>query len=134
MWKRQSAATSFAPLVLNGKVYILGNDNTMAGHLQIFDANPTGNGNLLNDVSEAIDGWTNFNNLMAATNDRLYLTDGTNLIVADPANGTTLSSFAGAFNGPVAIDANGGIYVHSGASICGFGRTVPVELSMFKVD
>lgn len=135
-WKKQAPSTSFAPLVMKGKVYILGNDDAMLGHLATFDASPdpaTG-GELIDDAPQAIDGWSNFNNLMAATDDKIYLTDGAKLHVINAQTLQDESTISGGYDGPVAIDAWGGIYAHAGSAIYGFGKTVPVELSSFRVE
>lgn len=130
-WKKAAPSSSFAPLVLNGKVYVYGTNDT---RLAAFD---TADGDVAKGFNVALgagDGWANVANYMAATLDRIYVTDSTKLYVVNPADGSIMSEATGAYNGPVSIDRKGGLYVHAGAGLQAFGQTVPVELSSFEVE
>jgi len=139
-WSTAAPSSSSAPLVLAGRIFISGVDETNSGLLQAFDVQY-----LLNDgsyhvataltLATAVSGWGN--NLLAAAGDRLYMSDDDKLLIFNPATQETFAapaSVAGGYTGPVMLDARGGVYVHSGGGITAFGQTVPVVLSDFSVE
>lgn len=126
---RKPAPTNMGvtPLVLNGKVYLQGGvdgDN----HLIAYN---------VSDGAEAFDqpvGGSSYTNYLAATLDRLYLTDQACLKVIDPASGAVLKKSDGFFDGPVSLDTMGRLYANEGGALKQFSTTVPVELSGFSVE
>ena len=134
LWEAPGLHSDIPPLVLDGKVYVYGGG--FPGRLASFDA-LTGAAGIF--VTVAPNDFI-FRDYMAATQDRIYLTDGVfggqMLKIIDPATGAILDSAAG-YVGPVTVDSLGGLYVHDlahGNSVSTFGTTVPVEVSEFTVE
>jgi hypothetical protein len=132
-WQVDAPVSDCPPLVLNGRVYIYGGG--FPGRLAAYDA--ASGAPIFNEVIAPFAFV--FRAYMAATQDRLYMTDDTNLYVVDPADGGVVSQAAGTYAGPVTIDELGGVYAHQAtfgveSFISAFGQTVPVELGSFEIE
>jgi outer membrane protein assembly factor BamB len=129
-WKWAAPKTigwvSVPPVVINGKVYVKGGNST---HLWCFDA-ATGA-----QVFDKALGGNSFATCLAAAQNKLYMTDGSKLMILDPANGNPLGVLGDkVYDGPVALDARGGLYAHAGGALRAFGQTVPVTISAFSAE
>jgi outer membrane protein assembly factor BamB len=98
-------------------------------HLWCFDV-ATGN-----QVFDSAIGGNSFATCLAATNNRIYTTNGSKLFILDPATGNPLAALGdAAYDGPVLLDAKGALYAHLGGQMRAFGPVVPVDLSRFSAE
>lgn len=130
-WNITGLSSDVPPLLLGGKAYLQGGAYGDA-HVKVVDlANHT----VTQDVAT---GGNSYKTNMAATEDRIYMTNGSSLMVIDPADGSVLSQLAGSYDGPVTIDPLGGLIVHwneyGNTGLRAIGQTVPVTLSSFEID